>query len=360
MSTEEPILQTTEATVSCENFTSLLWNINATVPPELLTACDVTDSDQPSTKTYVHLIVYIIIGVVGIIGNGTVIIVLTSSSRIREKIVNIFLINQSVLDFCTAVFLVATGRNDYSSSGHYGMSGELYCRLWSMKVPMWSTFMSSTYNLVALTLERYMEVKHPIQHRVSFTRHHAFTMIAIVWLIGPLYNFPLTGLTSTSIDGQCKHMTQWPNEATRMFCGVLTFVLEFFLPLGIMVVAYTRMAIALQTKVHPATTDNQNNKQEIQKRRARRNVIKTLVLVAVCFFLCWVWNQVFFLLFNLGYPSNFTTIFYNFTVYSAFISCCINPFVYTAQYRDFQKQAKKLFCPAVVLARMETTENSIN
>ena len=40
---------------------------------------------------------------------------------------------------------------------HDGILGELECRLWNTQALLWGLFKSSTWNLVALTIERYFE-----------------------------------------------------------------------------------------------------------------------------------------------------------------------------------------------------------
>ena len=78
--------------------------------------------------------------------------------------------------------------------------------------------------------------------------------------------------------------------------------------------------------------------------RARKNVLKTLIIVVCSFVFCWSWNQIYFLIFNLGGGSiDFTGAFYNFTVVMVFMNCCINPFIYVAKYEEFRRAMRNLF-----------------
>jgi len=75
--------------------------------------------------------------------------------------------------------------------------------------------------------------------------------------------------------------------------------------------------------------------------RARRNIIKTLSLVACSFVLCWSWSEFTLLLFKLNVITvNFNGTFYNFTFLMVFVSCCTNPVIYCIQYKQFQKGVK--------------------
>ena len=104
-------------------------------------------------------IIYAVIGCFGLFGNSMVLIVIVTSKRMKKYLINLYLINQSAIDLLGSVFLIAASTNRYDSSGHdTGIWGQLYCRVWEMRVPMWSMFLSSTYNLLAMTLERYLQV----------------------------------------------------------------------------------------------------------------------------------------------------------------------------------------------------------
>ena len=75
---------------------------------------------------------------------------------------------------------------------------------------------------------------------------------------------------------------------------------------------------------------------------ARRNTIKTLLIVGCGFIICWTQNQVSYLLYNLGYPLDFNGTYFQYTVLMGFLNCTVNPFIYLAQYKDYQI-ALKLF-----------------
>ena len=101
-----------------------------------------------------RIVLYVLIGTIGVIGNGMVIVVLGSSKGLRTKMVNIFLISQSCLDFICCVLTIATSTNRIDSEGHYGLKGQLECILWEPKTVLWAFLLSSTYNLVAMSIER--------------------------------------------------------------------------------------------------------------------------------------------------------------------------------------------------------------
>ena len=160
---------------------------------------------------------------------------------------------------------------------------------------MWGFLFSSTYNLMALTVERYLGVVHPILHKVAFTKRRARIILAVVWLWGHVIN--LSHLVPSTIikDGQCLLYSYYPSDTARQAVGIVVVAFFYFVPLLFLVYCYGRMAFVLMRRMpmsaaqSSVTNDNQNE----AFRRAQKNVIKTLALVGLLFVLCWTCNQVY-------------------------------------------------------------------
>ena len=75
---------------------------------------------------------------------------------------------------------------------------------------------------------------------------------------------------------------------------------------------------------------------------ARRNTIKTLLIVGCCFIICWTQNQVIYFMFNIGYPVDWNSAYFQFTVLMVFLNATVNPFVYLFNYKDYQIALKQL------------------
>ena len=65
---------------------------------------------------------------------------------------------QSVIDFAGSVILLISGLTlqDTSKVHSHGILGELECRLWNSGFLLWALFCASTWNIVAMTIERYV------------------------------------------------------------------------------------------------------------------------------------------------------------------------------------------------------------
>ncbi|KAK2183266.1 hypothetical protein NP493_316g02109 [Ridgeia piscesae] len=319
-------------------------------------------------------VVYILLGCIGIIGNLLVVVAVTSVKSRAKHFADWLIVNQSVIDLLSSVFIIATTLTvDTGIRRLSGFADELYCRFWISGYVIWSLFLSSTYNLVLLTLERYMAIVHPIRHHTWPTPGKVSVAVVIVWCVGPVYNMLHRVPTSGLADGVCYKFHFWPSRLAAHVFGIVALIVQFFLPLAILIYAYVLMTVRLRNKIHPVAptaalstarslniasrrqTDASNHGWRL-KERASKSIFKTMVTVTVCFVICWIFNQVLFLLFNFGYHVDFQSPFYHFTVYIAFANSCVNPFIYTFQYNVFRQGLRELFCAhREVLVDIRTT-----
>ena len=74
--------------------------------------------------------------------------------------------------------------------------------------------------------------------------------MAVTWIIGPAYNMAyMTPSAAVLPSGHCTVYSEWPNTVTQSAVGVLTIVVQFVLPLIILVYGYARMAAVLHRRI---------------------------------------------------------------------------------------------------------------
>lgn len=159
---------------------------------------NVTLSSQEMDKEHISTTIkdklmrgfYISIACLGMADNIMVLVVILSLAKMRKKLTSLFIINQSVVDALTAVFLLMTTILPADGRVYRTLADDLYCRLWVTRLPLWLCIHCSTYNLVALTLERYLSVVHPIKHKLMFNRFKGTKVVSIYtnvnWLLSLL------------------------------------------------------------------------------------------------------------------------------------------------------------------------------
>ena len=286
----------------------------------------------------------LVIAVVGIVGNTFVIVVILKTSHLKGRLANMMITNQSFIDLVSCIFLIGSATvTDASATDD--LAGELYCRLWLSSSCLWGLVFASTYCLIALTVERYLGVVHPVWHRVCFTKFRAKVVMVMVWVLGLTEGAAHSIPTSYVKDGTCFIFSKWPNEVVRRTAGIVTCALHYILPIFVLVYCYGRMAALIMSKMKrvAATEEGQSSQQPKAKgadwSKAKRNVVHTLALVSLMFALCWSFNQIYYLMFNLGYEADFSSDFYNFTVLAIYFNSCVNPLVYIVKYDQFRVAA---------------------
>ena len=89
----------------------------------------------------------------------------------------------------------------------------------------------------------------------------------------------------------------------------------------------------------PLTSSKGANK--LQQKKC--NIVKTVILIGLCFIACWTSAEIRFLLYNLGYSLDFSSNIQFFSKVVLYANCSINPFIYAFKYEEFQIRIKQFF-----------------
>ena len=342
----------------------------------------------------------VIVGVTGIVGNMLVVIVFIKYQELFRHVKTTLIINQSMIDACASVVLIVA---TFVTTDLY--TGELYCKLWASQILLWGLMMSSTYNLMAISIERYLAIVYPLWHRMRVTNTKTNVVAVLVWMIGvpfiASFVFP-----STTVDrGRCLVGCAWPSRVAARAVGFTQMFFNLIMPICVHLFCYTRLLLALRKRmaiVHPedcfgstssrgktrsipgaSTTtgdttitlgstprsprrfrsmsrqtlstkfvepaypvsgfrDRQKGLLATQSEKARINAIKTLTIITACYFICWTPNKLYVILYMMGQLSTFGDIFHVSAIL-VFINCCINPIIFIGTSHAFRTGMRKLF-----------------
>ena len=287
----------------------------------------------------VFLAMEIVVCVVGFITNLQVVVVMLSDRGMLAKRTNLYITCQSVLDGMVAVTTILSRYLGDHGRFFDTPADILYCYAWVSTVPVWTLIGASTYNLVAMTTERYLSVVKPVWHKVHVTRGVVWGSMVGAWLTAFLFQLAVKMPFQEVRDGRCTRNKPLPQLKKAM--GVLTVAFYYFIPVSFILLTYGHMAYSLRTRVSPLTTTT-GNVREQSMTRARKNVLKTLILVIVAFIACWTLNQITYLLLNLGYNVDRTSDYFFIIRVFIVVNCAINPFIYVAKYTAYQKALGRL------------------
>ncbi|XP_038046758.1 trissin receptor-like [Patiria miniata] len=311
-----------------------------------------------------------IVGIVGILGNGLVCLVIGRVSSMQTR-TNAFIFHQAVVDLLGSFMTLLQSEAPLPDPVPNNAFGWVVCHVWYSNFVLFLLFIISTYNLLSLTMERYFAIIHPFKYQAAFAKRPRLkvsVIIAACWITAIIlksYNLTIFKMQ----DGRCVSNA----ENRSKIIGGLTAVLQYIVPVTVMLFAYIRISVELKrgaARVGPApanvgpaagasSDDNAQPEGMMESLlRARRNTFKMLWIVFITFLVCWTPNQVIFLLFNLGWKLNFDEWYYLLSVVMVAANCCVNPVIYAFKYRQFRKGLRQVFCRR--LMRLEEASNSVS
>ena len=158
-------------------------------------------------------------------------------------------------------------------------------------------------------------------------------MFAFAWLSGFIWKIPTGVPTAGVVNGRCQ-VSLWPSISVQRGVGIIVIILEYFIPLGLLIFFYARILMVLKQR---SAGNNQ------VKSQGQQNVTKTLILVGVAFTVCWTPNDLLFFQFNLGGTIQWGGWLYYTTVVFVFVNSCINPLVCLLNYKECRQRLVGVF-----------------
>ncbi|CAK1603140.1 unnamed protein product [Parnassius mnemosyne] len=316
-------------------------------------------------------------------GNLLVILVVILSRRLRS-ITNFFLANLAVADLCVGVFCVFQNLTIYLIPSW--VFGDFLCKMYQFVHSL--SYTASIFILVVICTERYFAIIHPITCKQILTSTRLRMVIIGVWITSAAYSAPkfiwVETITNNLGDGQMEticiqHRMKYNSEIFDM----VNFGLLYVIPLCVMTVLYTRIAVGLwqsshglqqmgqmqccgaQRNITAGSSKNDSTKKSAPNQetrncyhlshlsqnvlRARRGVVRMLIVVVLAFAVCnlpfharKMWQY-----WSSGYEgtSDFSALFTPLTFLITYFNSGINPLLYAFLSKNFRKGMRELlFC----------------
>ena len=145
----------------------------------------------------------------------------------------------------------------------------------------------------------------------------------------------------------------WPSQEIQLTTQILIFTIDAIIPFFILPYLYVRIVWMLVKKLRSRKDidANKSTAGNAKLQTAKFNVLKTLLIVVSCVFICFINLIVVQLMYVAGYPVDWNGLHYKVAVGMSFLTCTINPFIYLFNYTDFQKALKDLFCSSRLFSR---------
>ena len=294
-------------------------------------------------------ILRVIFAIAGIIGNTIVITVYArkrgsgrSGSRAPRNTTDTFILNLACADLITSICIIP--RPTLSRVDH-NAAGQVYCRIVNTDVILWISIVASIFTLTLVSVERYLAIVYPIRYRTIFAGKRATGVIVGIWVASLVLNsFNVYCVNIDIVTKSC--VSSYPSMAYQRFVGAGLFLVEYFIPMMIMIITHVLAIRALRAHARTLLSRNESlNSPAYSLLHTRRKVIEILAAVVITFILCWSGDQAMFLVYNLGFtgPDYLAGDIYQAFFLLAFVNSCANPIIYTFKNQKFRRAVKGIF-----------------
>ena len=279
------------------------------------------------------------LAMIGILGNSLVIHIFRINRQLKGKPTNMLIAALAVADLVTSIAIIPIPS---LSRVPQNIGGSFYCKVVFSSNVMWISIVASISTLTTLSVERYIAVGFPGRYKRIFTQKHTVVFIVSIWLFGFALNTFFYYVTFV-VGDQCMHILV--SDDFHIFIGVVIFLVEYLIPMIIMLATNIRTIQLLQKQSKLFLGNDSKSSPAVTMLRARRRVVYTLLFVIMAFIICWSPDQIAFFGFNLGLvPFEFL---YS-DVYLVFLALgytnsIFNPAIYTITNRNFRQAFFDLF-----------------
>ncbi|XP_011260790.1 neuropeptide SIFamide receptor [Camponotus floridanus] len=285
----------------------------------------------------VYCVAYVVVFVVGLIGNSFVIAVVYRSPRMRT-VTNFFIVNLAVADVLVIVFcLPATLMSNIFVPW---ILGWFMCK--AVAYIQGVSVAASVYSLVAVSLDRFLAIWWPLKCQI--TKRRARMMIVVIWFIALtmtspwLLFFDLVSIYEDDPDLRLCLET-WPHpEDGSLFFLIGNLLLCYVLPMILISLCYILIWIKVWRRHIP--TDTKDAQMERLQQKSKVKVVKMLVVVVILFVLSWLPLYVIFAVIKLDVVQEEDEILPIATPIAQWLGAsnsCINPILYAFFNKKYRR-----------------------
>ena len=294
------------------------------------------------------ILLYVVIIVFGLFANGLICYVIVKRKKL-QTVRNIFIVNLAVSDMimcilCMPFTLVKLLLKNWPL-------GDAMCRLvpWLQAVNVFA----STMTITAIALDRYQVIVYPSTIKDKSKKMGAAAIIILIWFMSVLVGLPLLVYSRLEQKEYIKFINyqmcleEWPSPIGRTVYAGAIMLLQFIIPVIILIIIHWRICTFLKTRIrlNPTTPMEMNRAMKEAKRHRKNSTL--LMAIAVMFALCWFPLTLLNLLADFNY---FIFMYKNFLLafslahLIAMVSACLNPVIYGWFNSNFRREFTRIVC----------------
>ena len=286
-----------------------------------------------------------LITIIGLLSNITTFVTLKLNSKGFSTVSRTVLQNQAIADSFVCIMGIGLyTQNPFWLTANHGINSFI-CQVWHSQAIYWSGVLLSVWNVVFITIERFILINYPFKHRDILPKHiylaFAIMNILCILLIIPAY-------LMTKYDEESSRCLLKPYFSSPGFGIVLQvlmywwFTISYAVPVGIFIGLYTKTLSTLRQRQEKLKEINQESRV---LKVADQQLTRTAGAVAIVFVIALSWDAWFCVLStlfdNIDYEFNSTLQVLG--VFFADLNSCANPFIYATFMPAFRRSLTKTF-----------------
>ena len=309
---------------------------------------------QDRTKAALVPVVFCVIFVIGIVGNGLLVWIVFRNKTMHNT-PNILIVSLAVGDIFLLVFSVPFKATHYTFVSYpYGLA---VCKLATFAETL--SLGVSVFTLTVLSWGRYLAITRPIQ--VVATGHrfrNTFLVVVAIWVTSALLASLESVKTTVQVfDFECKQSiavcnpVHFDEKLYMQLYVIFRFLIYFLLPVATISAFYCAMARTLFTSVRlfQASTNGassggaQRSATGSSQMASRKKVAKIVLSFIVIFIICWLPFYVY--LFSFTFFERYWLTLKLISLCLSFLNSCVNPVALYFLSKQFREQFKRyLLC----------------
>jgi len=310
--------------------------------------------------------VVLALGIFGMAANALVLYALIThnAQQAKKRVINLLIIHQNLIDLSCCVLLVityATGDTIYLT----GALGYFLCTIFISDLAIYCALNASVINLVTLTIERYLKIVHPFWSKKNLKHWMIHAAMVFAWIAGMAFNVPTVFTTTVVYDGTCFPYFIWESPTAWRISGAIYIVVLLILPLIVFIYCYGCIVVVMRRQMrvmagHNVEGSSQMNASQIQSKRLKWNIIKTMITVSVVFVICWAPSNIHYIVMDPNTMTSSETVGYFPTVFMVYLNICMNPFIYAMKHEGVKEKLASLMCKCQKKAVTDDPRGSSN
>ncbi|CAB1458913.1 unnamed protein product [Pleuronectes platessa] len=298
---------------------------------------DVSADGSPVLRFLICL-VYSVVCAAGLVGNLLVLFFIRVKRERKMSSVNFFVLNLAVTDLqfvLTLPFWAVDTVMDFSWP-----FGDAMCKI-ILSITVMNMY-ASVFCLTAMSVTRYWSVASALKNRTPRRSCSAKWVCALIWTLATLATTPTSIFSTVSnVTGEKLCLLRFPGgQYWLAVYHIQKILVGFVLPMSIVSISYIMLLRFIR---------NRSMKTSNPKRRSQ--VTRSITIVVLSFFLCWMPNHAITLwsvLVKLN-VANWDSAYYivhtyvfPLTVCLAHTNSCLNPIIYCLMRKEFRNKLRDL------------------